>query len=302
MSEQTLPEPAAVEKMLESLNLSLTSEVNWQLDSMFRKLTGWGAKSNVKRLAKLARFAEPALKLCLASGETVLYVSKGVRYSFAEQYFMGALWANLINQTVFVLTNARLLMLHTNTKGQPKHTAWMIYYSEIGKFKGSWTGMMDVRLKDGKKIRFSGFPKQDRRNMVEVFEAAMERYQEAGFSPETTQSCENLCGHCFHVVPKDEYRCGECAEEFWTPKQLALRSLVFPSWGDFLMRHYVLAAFELFGYCLGWMFVIAAFTGDDPAFGVISLVIFLFFAHGVDAAVTHAVAKKGLNPRRKPVH
>ncbi|MCA9062251.1 MAG: hypothetical protein KDA96_04310 [Planctomycetaceae bacterium] len=301
MSEQPLTDPAAVEEMLESLNLPLTSEVSWQLESMFRKLSGWGAKGNVKRLAKLARFAEPALKRCLAPGETVLYVSKGVRYSFAEQYFMGALWANLINQTVFVLTNARLLMLHTNTKGQPKDAAWMIYYSEIEKFKGSWTGMMDVRLNDGRKIRFSGFPKQDRRNMVEVFEGAMARYRESGFSPETTQSCENLCGHCFHVVPNGEYRCGNCAEEFWTPKQLALRSLVFPSWGDFLMRHYVLAVFELLGYGLGWVFVVVTLMGNGLGEGIVSLIFFLFFAHGVDAAVTHAVAKKGLCPRRKPV-
>ncbi len=302
MSEQPLPDPAEVEEMLESLKLPLSPDINWQLDSMFRKLTGWGAKSNVKRIANLARYAEPALKNCLAPGETVLYVSKGVRFSFAETYFMGALWANMINQTVFVLTNARLLMLHSNTKGVPKQTAWMIYYSEINTFKGSWTGMMDVKLHDGKKIRFSGFPKQDRKHMVEVFESALARYREAGFTPETSQSCENLCGHCFQVVPKDQYQCDGCSEEFWTPKELALRSLVFPSWGDFLMRHTVLAVFELMGYALGWVFVIAAFMSEEVGVALFSLLIFVVFAHAIDAAVTHAVAKKGLNPKRKPSH
>jgi len=63
----------------------------------------------------------------------VLYVAKDVQLKFWEQYFMGV-WAQLINQTVFVLTNGPLLMFNTNNNGKPKPSFWMVYFSAIVKF------------------------------------------------------------------------------------------------------------------------------------------------------------------------
>ena len=214
----------------------------------------------------------------------------------------------MVNQTAFVLTNARLIMLRTNGKGKPQHTFWMIYYSEIETFVGGWTGSMKLKLEDGRKMNFSGFPKPDRKAMVEVFEAALKEYQEKGFEPSTTQSMENLCSHCYDVVPKDEFKCEGCGATFWKPSELAFRSLIFPSWGDFLMGHYWLAIFEMLGYLVGLVvFVVstgmALKTGrqEEIVGAIISLVLFFFFAHAVDAGVTYSVAKKGLNPKTGPL-
>ena len=299
----------SVAAKLESLGIHLDPGIPYRLESMFPRLEGWGAKGELKRKGKIIRNVEPKLAEMLRDGEEVLYIAKGVQYSFAEHYFMGV-WAMTINQTVFVLTNVRLIMLRTNSSGVPKETAWMVYYSQIEKLKGGWTGMMSLKLDDGRKLQFSGFSKLDRSTMPQVFEQALEKYREHGFEPEVTQSLENLCGYCHGRVPKDEYECRRCGAEFWKPSAVALRSLVFPSWGDFVLKHYVVMGVELIGYAVTWIvagvLVIAALSGGgDPLELLIAVGLGAFFiaiAHTVDGAVTYFVAKKGLHPRRGPTH
>ena len=292
-----------VAQRLQELKLTLDSEIPYNLDKMFPKLTGWGAAGGIKRKVKLVRQIESRLKEMLRPNEQVLFVAKGVQYSLGEQYFMGA-WAALINQTVFVLTNVRLLMLRTNTKGRPQHTFWMIYYSQIEKFKANWTGTVVVKLRDRKTLKFTGFPKLDRQQMPRVFEDALEAYRQMGFDPEVSQSQETLCGYCMERVPKAEYTCEHCGAEFWHPKTVALRSLVFPSWGDFIMGHTGIACMELLGYVFMWCMILvivmgAKGAGDLPsALGISAMM--LFFSHVPDACLTYFIAKKGLYPKRKP--
>jgi len=273
---------------------------------MFPRLEGWGAKGELKRKGKVIRNIEPRLAEMLRPGEEILYIAKGVQYSFAEHYFMG-IWAMTINQTVFILTNVRLLMIRTNGDGKPKQTAWMIYYSQIEKLKGAWTGMLSLKLRDGKSLQFSGFSKSDRQTMPEVFENALEEYRARNFDPRVTQSLENLCGFCHTRVPKNEFECRRCGAEFWRPMPVAIRTLFFPSWGDIVLKHYVVAAAELVGYLFTWGVCIAILIGAinqrDPA-GVFGALVVAFFLigifHGIDAVVTYFVAKKGLHPKTGP--
>ena len=254
--EPTPPTDDQIRAKLGELKLELNPEIKYRLPNLFPKLEGWFASVPIKAKAKLIQQLEPRLEEMLNPGEQVLFIAKGVQQSFFESLFMGALWASMINQTAFVLTNARMLMMNTNSKGKPKHMFWMIYYSEIETFKCSWvTGAMKLKLDDGRKMAFSGFPKVDRKMMVEVFEEAVDEYRETGFEPTSTQSMENLCSHCYDVVPKGEFECEGCEATYWKPSELAIRSLIFPSWGDFLMGHYLLATFELLGYFIGLMIV-----------------------------------------------
>lgn len=297
------PEQAA---RLQTLGIALDPAIPYRLETMFPRLEGWGVKGELKKKGKVIRQVESRLKEMLRPNEEVLYIAKGTQYSFAEQYFMG-IWAMTINQTVFVLTNVRLLMLRTNGSGKPKQTFWMIYYSQIDKFQASWTGMLTLKLGDGKTLKFSGFPKSDRKAMPAVFEQALERYRELGFNPDASQSLECLCSHCHAIVPKDEFECEKCGAEFWRPSAVALRSLIFPSWGDIVMKHYVVGAVEFVGYCVTWIVVLsliggALANGDAAGLvgGVVAGLFLLGIAHGVDAALTYFVAKKGLHPRRGP--
>ena len=220
------PNAPTAESRLTELGLSLDENINWNLPSIFPKIKGLGYKGKIKKKSKLIKQVEPILLQTLHDNEEVLYVAKGVQLKFWEQYFMGV-WAQLINQTVFVLTNGRLLMFNTNTKGKPNYSYWMVYFSEIIKFKKRLLGGMTMNLKDNSKFVFSGFQGADKKSMPEIFERINQQYSEMGFTPEVSQSRECLCTVCKQVVPKKCYQCANCGQNYWTPKELGLKSLIF---------------------------------------------------------------------------
>lgn len=291
--------------LLAQYNLKLDPAIPYNLESMFQKTSGWGVKGEVKRIHKAIVPIEPLLKRLLQNGEEVLYVARGVQFKFSEQYFLG-IWANLINQTVFVLTNLRLLMFHVNSKGLPRYTYWLIYYNQITKFKASMLGNVSLNLQDGTKLSFTGFKGVDRKRMPACFEEAMQSYRELGFQPAASQSRENLCSRCLSIVPKNTHKCPACSCAFWTPLEVAVRSLAFPSWGDFSLGHTGLAIAELIGYGATWIFFIFLFLnalseqGPAAAAGIaVFLLLIIGVQHVVDAGLTYFIAKKGLHPKEK---
>ncbi len=299
MSEAPVPGPREkVVQRLQEMKIVLDPEIPYQLEKVFPKITGWGSNAEVKRRGKLIRLVEPVLAKMLLPDEEVWYVAKGVQYSLAENYFMGALWAAMMNQTVFVFTNARLLMMRSNSRGKPTEMFWMIYYSEIAHFKSTWTGVLSLKLSDKKTLKFTNFPSLDRKSMPPLFQAALDDYRAHGLTPMASQSKENLCCHCFQVVAKGDYLCNHCGTEYWTPKQLALRSLLFPSWGDICMRHYVMAFIELLGYLISWGIAVAGLVSPNPAEGWFTVAFIFLFEHPIDAIMTYFVASKGLSHRR----
>ena len=285
------PTAEMVTDKLAELNLQLNPEMPYRLDSMFPRLKGFGSKSEIKTRVKLINQAEPKIDEILLENEEVLYVSRGVQNSILEALTIGAVWANMINQTLFVLTNVRLLMAHCNGKGKISQPCWVIYYSEIKTFKATFTGTIKLKLNDGKNLQFSGFPKSDRKAMPQIFESAVEKYRELGFTPQCSQSRENLCSECFTVVPQSSHTCSDCGATFHTTQGIALRSLIFPAWGDIVMKHYPLVAVELLGYAVTWFVAFGAIQNRDYVFAA----LLIGFAHIMDALVTLLVAKKGLH-------
>ena len=305
MASETEPSGAAAQKLAE-LGLSLNPNIPYNVDSLFPKLSGRGAKGEIKQKHQLIQKAEPLIGQMLVQNEEILYVAKGIQFNQVELYFL-SVWALMINQTVFVLTNLRLILIHSDTKGNPRHMIWQIYYNQVEKFKPSWTQMVTLKLKDGKQFT-TGFQGTDRKQMPEILENALGAYAHYGFHPPATQSRENLCNKCLQIVPKDQYVCSNCQQQFWKPGQIALRSLMFPSWGDFLMGHTVLAIVELIGYVVSWMAFLAImswmvfrFGGPGAITMVVPLgvwLVILCFEHSIDAGLTYFIAKKGLTPRK----
>ena len=298
---------AAVRARLDELHCPIDERIPCDLATLFPKLQGWGAKKDIKRRAKLLNRIAPQLAAMLSEHEEVHYVAKGVRYKFSEHYFLG-IWAGSINHTVFVLTNARLIMMHTKSSGVVKNTFWMVYYSQIEDVKVNWTGSMTtLKLSDRKKLSFAGFPKTDRIRMPDLIRESIAHYDEVGFAPEVSQSQENLCSTCYQIVPVTQFDCKHCDTAFWKPSEIAIRSLIFPSWGDFLMKHYTLAFVELFGTAIAWLvaFFMLASAGvfGGPAIdigGVIAAIVVLGFVHVPDAWLTYYIANKGLHPKDIP--
>lgn len=301
MSNGGTPETASevVERRLSELKVRLDERIHYRSEKVFPKVIGWGANSEISRRAKLIRKVEPTLRRVLLDGEEVLYIAKGVQYSLLERYLMG-IWSALLNQTVFVLTNVRLLMMRSDGSGTPREMFWMIYYSEIAKFHAGWTGVLGLKLVDGRKLSFTGFSSLDRRAMPVIFREAMADYLRLNFTPSTSQSRENLCNSCFKIVPKDHAVCQQCGTEFWKPHELALRSLILPSWGDICMKHYLFAVFELLFYLGSWGKV-AFFFEQGETHAALAMMGFIFLIeHPVDAMITYALACKGLHHRRDP--
>ncbi len=298
------PTPERIAQKLAELKVPLSSEINYDLPSLFPNIDGWFVNGAIKKKSQLIRKLEPKLLETLHPNEEVLYIAKGVQQSFIESIFMGAMWAAMLNQTVFVLTNLKVLMMRSKSNGTPLHQFWVIFYSEIKELKSSWTGSIALKLADGQKRTFSGIPKVERKTMTTVFENAVEEYQARNFAPATSQSLETLCCHCYDIVPLKEIECPGCKARYWKPGELAMRSLIFPSWGDFLMKHYWFATFEVFGYLFGLMAFVLPFFGPNPPDiipGVIMLSLFFVFAHVMDSLLTYIVARKGLYARTGPV-
>lgn len=288
---------------LQQWKCQLDPEIDYDLESMFPQIRGWGVKNQIKQKVKLINRVEPLLSHILLEGEEVLFVSKGMQHSLLEQYFMGII-AIFVNQTVFVVTTARLLMFRSNTKGKPKEPHWQMYYSQVDDVKSKWTGVLHLKLSDGKKLTFAGFPRADRKQMVTLFEEMVEKYEEHGFDPDVTQSRENLCGDCHVAVPKDEFVCHECGTEFWTPASVALRSLVIPAWGDWIMGHRFLALWEFTGVLFGWTLAIVimalAIRDNEPLTGILFAIFIVGASHVSDAIFTYVNARKGLHTKSGP--
>lgn len=297
------PAAPTAEGRLEELRLWLDPGVRYRLETLFPKVSGLGWKGAIRKKHDLVRRIEPVLRKALGSHEEVLYVAKGVQQSVVEHYFLGV-WAHTINQTVFVLTNARMLLLRTDSKGTPKQTFWSIYYSQIDVFRPSWTGGLKLRLRDGRKLKFMGFGRADRASMPRLIQGSLENFRRLGFDPAVTQSMENLCSHCLGRVPKDLHECGRCGSTFWTPMGVALRSLLFPSWGDVCLKHYTLAVTEFVGFVVAWAMAVGSILSGRKdgrlIEGILFAVFVLAFTHGADAVLTYVLARKGLHPRRGP--
>lgn len=303
MPDDVVPAESSAERIqerLQKLKIRLHPQIAYRLETVFAKTTGWGANAEIKRRARLIGLVEPTLLEMLLPNEQVLYVAKGVQYSLAESYFMGAWLAAILNQTVFVLTNLRLLLIRSKGSGKPLDTYWVIYYSEIELLQSTWTGILKLRLKDRTNYKFTGFSRLDRQAIPTIFQDAIDQYRQLGFRPAVSQSRENLCTHCLQVVPRNVHDCNHCGATYWTPGQLALRSLIFPSWGDLCMKHYGIAGMELFGYAISWIAAINALADANVERGITIAIMIFIFEHPFDAIMTYCVAKKGLNPLRGP--
>lgn len=285
-----------VDTKLTQLNLVLSPEINYRLETMFPELDGFMVNRSIKKKFQLVQRIEPLLKEMLLEKEEVLFVSKGIQNSSVESFFLGGMWAQSVNHTVVVLTNLRLLCLRTNGKGKPKQTFWSIFYSQIKDLTSSIFGNAKIILKDGTKLIYKGFPKLDRQTMRAVFLDAYERYQEKGFDPPVSQSRENLCSNCYQVVAKRDYECDSCGAEFWKPVDVGMRSFFFPSWGNMVMKHYPLAVAEMLGFLIMLTVIMLAIKDGDYVFAAILILI----VNGGAALVAVTIAAKGLHLKRTP--
>ncbi len=268
---------------LNELNLHLSPEINYRLETMFPKLDGMFVNRGIKKKCQLVQQIEPLLKAMLLEHEQVLFVSKGGR-------------GLDLQRVIAVLTNLRLLCMHNTGDGEPSYPYWTIYYSQIDELKDTILQNPKLYLKDGTKLRLNDFPKQEHETLRDVFQEAAQRFQKEGLDPPVSQSRENLCGNCFVIVSKHASECDACGATFWPPFEVGVRSLIFPPWGSFLIRPYQIAFGELLSYALIGFSVLVFDVKDVPAVAVLAFVLI-----SATAAMEYSqIAAKGLYLKKVP--
>ncbi len=274
------------------LQAQLPSSLELRFDEVFPNLTGWGVKKRNQKKAKVIARAEPVLRHALEDGEVIRHVAVGIRNVWWEAVTIG--WITYyMNHTTLVLTDRRVLAIHTDTSHKPRLFANSIALDRVKKTKtGLLFGYLNLKLGKGS-LQYTRIAKAE----ATRFKALMPG------RPNASGGAQHLCPACF--LTTDDYGevCGRCGAEFKDPKVAALRSLVVPGLGDWYLGHRGFALFEMFGSAVGWLLLLWSLfmylVTTDPEAKVGALGSLLFFGvavalgHIVDAAVTHGQAKKG---------
>lgn len=266
-----------------ALEEQLPTDLATDFESLFPALTGWGvAKRNRKRMELLHRLA-PVLRRVLSDEEVVTFVVQGTVNLWWEQVFMGV-WAQAINRTALVLTSKRLLMVHMHGNA-PKSYVNQVPRAAIKKVAG--VGSLTVKLGSGS-IVLSGVPGVDKKALKQHLSPA----------PRAQGGRQFLCPKCYSIHMAHTTACARCHAGFKSPWVAALRSGILPGLGDFYLGHHLLASFEIFGSAMVWL-VIAIMISEglrngDVGTSLAVAAVILVLANGVDAALTHAQAQKGL--------
>jgi hypothetical protein len=267
----------------------------YYLPQLFPTTKGWGVRRQVRNRVKIIRAIEPSLKALLFPNEEVRFVCRGIFYSFGEQYLLG-IFSHLVNQTVFIFTNFRVIMLNVNSRNVPRHMKWHIAYDQMLKFSSSFfSGAAIFKLKDKKKYTFTGMSKQDKAIVKEYVAEMIVRTKTEKFHMPQYQSRDNLCSNCCKPVPAKQYTCPLCSQEFITPWKPAVMSLVLPCLGDFYLGHTFLGVIELLVYVFTW-FVLIGIIAEEGVGALPIVAVILLVEHGLDSLLTLQMAKKGLTP------
>lgn len=274
----------------------LPRDVDIRFDEVFPNLTGWGARKRNRRKALLLAKSADVLRGALEEDEVVRHVSTGVRNLTWEALTIG--WITyFLNRTTLVLTDRRLLAIHTNTSHEPCHYANQVALDHVKKTKSGWVfGFLNLKLGKGS-LQYTRIEKADAVRFKQLMPGR----------PHAKGGVQHLCPACFLVTDDYGEVCGRCGAEFKDPKVAALRSLAMPGLGDWYLGHRGFALFELIGSTFGWLlFLLSLFAflvaetpelREEGLVGVIVIGLAVGFAHFVDALITHAQAKKGQHSR-----
>ncbi|MCA9015253.1 MAG: hypothetical protein KDA77_07955 [Planctomycetaceae bacterium] len=282
---------------LRELNLYLSPAISYRLETLFPRVEGWFVKGRIKDQVKLIQRLEPLLTEILLVHEEVQLVVKCNQSTLADVFLTGSIWIETTTYNLLVFSNLRVLCIRVDDKGVPLKTYWQIYYNQINKMQHTLFGNARLFLRDGTKLIYTGIPIEDRDRMQETVQENRDLFRNKGFAPAVTQSREQLCGHCYDVIPPGVYECECCGATYWRPAEVGVRSLIFPSWGDFVMQHHMLAIMELFGFVLLLWFTSAAFSEGKYGTG---LTVF-FMANLADALMSVQIATRALHLKSVPL-
>jgi uncharacterized protein (DUF983 family) len=287
-------------RQLESeIQTLLDGVVSYDLEKMFPKLEGIGAKGKVRSKLKLLKKLLPDLQTALMDGETLLYVARGFVVNWWEALVASAAMAQYMNTTCVVLTDRRILLVNSKTNGKQKHFRNQLFYSEIEsvKMKKVLSRTGTLKLKDGSKIHIGGFKGIDCKLMETYIPEQLNSLPTE--APSFAKSLQYLCPKCAEAYVALRQECEGCGTIYKNAKKAAIMSLALPGLGDLYLGHRLFGTMELVGSLFEWLILIGFIRGISAGEAVDMVffsvwIVFMISTNVIDYFVTLEMGKKGL--------
>lgn len=277
------------EEARRELAQSMPEGLRVDVPSCFPEVTGWKAtRANKARLGFLTNSAS-VLRACLKPTETIRYVCLAREQVWWEMFGAGQ-WSMLLNCSVLVATNERIVLVHSDGKGRPSNYVNQIPLTAIRTIKG-WLARVTINTQNTSRRFNVGYGDRDNLKRVLPQQDTM-----------VSGNAEYLCAACFAPSAEHIERCPSCDTHFKSPKTAAMRSLLLPGLGTWYVGNKGFAGLQLARGIILWLIMIGLFAGaisssrhDGELLGLVLFFgVLLAFTHGMDALISRASARKGL--------
>ena len=274
----------------EELKALLPSSLAIRFAEMFPETRKGRIRRRDRKRAEMLRKAEPVLKRVLLPTEVVRFATAGVRQLM--WWFLTAGSMNpFANRTTLVLTDRRVLLIHTDWKMRPRMFANQLPLDRIRDTSGRNSY---VFIRTGKEqLMFHGVRRSEASHLRNLLESTASK--QGGW--------QNLCPHCFTPTDAAPESCAKCGEVFKSPTKAALRSLAFPGLGDFYLGYRKYALLEIAGGAALWALFVSTLVpafrvkGLEGALVAAPLLALIVLVHLGDALLTRTRARTGLHSK-----
>jgi hypothetical protein len=274
----------------EELKALLPASVAVRFEEMFPDVRNGRIKRRDRKRAEMLRKVEPVLQRALNPMEVVRFTTNGVRQLTWWLLTAGSM-NPFANRTTLVLTDRRVMLIHTDSKQRPRMFANQLPLERIHSTAGRNSY---VFIRSGREqLMFHGVKRSEARQLKGLLESTATK--KGGW--------QNLCPRCFTATDDAPLSCEKCGEEFKSPKKAALRSLLFPGLGDFYLGYRKYAILEIIGATLLWALFLSTLVPAVMAKGLEGAIVagpllgLLAVIHIGDALLTRAKAKTGLHSK-----
>jgi hypothetical protein len=272
----------------EQLKALLPTSIAVRFEEMFPSVRGGRINRRDRKRAEMLRKAEPVLQRALNPLEVVRFATNGVRQLTWWLLTAGSM-NPFANRTTLVITDRRVLLIHTDTKQRPRLFANQLPLERIRSTSGRNSY---VFIRSGREqLMFHGVKRTEARQLKGLLESTATK--KGGW--------QNLCPRCFVATDDAPPSCAKCGEVFKSPNKAALRSLLFPGLGDFYLGYRKYAMLEIAGATLLWALFLSTLVRAVMAQGLEGVLVaapmlaLLAAVHIGDALLTRAKAQTGLH-------
>ncbi|MGB5695323.1 MAG: hypothetical protein WBM46_06725 [Polyangiales bacterium] len=274
----------------EELKALLPVSIAVRFSEMFPDASSGRVSRRDRKRAEMLHKAEPVLRRVLHPLEVVRFATNGVRQLTWWLLTAGSM-NPFANRTTLVLTDRRVLLIHTDSKQRPRMFANQLPLDRIRATSGRNSYIF---IRTGREqLMFHGVKRSEARQLRGLLESTA--INRGGW--------QNLCPHCFTAIEGAPPTCENCGEKFKSPRKAALRSLFFPGLGDFYLGYRTYAVLEIIGAAFVWALFLSTLVPAVMQRGMEGVLVagpffaLLAFIHVGDALLTRAKAQTGLHSK-----